>query len=550
MARHFFAAKDSLFRLGRIPVDKDGQMLVNFIPVEKFKPYPFSWQEAQELLQKQPEVYKDAIILIIKQSDEPEIQTPLGAYPRWALHASLTSQLLLNRHIEASDIFYPAVFITLFIFPGLTLFLFFGHRLKEKWRKTRFLFISGNVVILFLIFLTFRYLQTWLGVFIPLVAFNTSMAMVRTKYYRMIKPPVYVDFGLAVLERQGQNYPIQVLASPAGEEEVNTSFQAFFEEEEFQKILGRLKELQASREEMRWIGDKLFKALFQSGISDILKTSLDRVAGDKKHLRLSLRLDAPELARLPWELMHSSKLVPSFLLLHKRLSLARYLPLQQPPGRLEFRVPLTILVFLSSPTGLKPLNVKGEIKLIKKSLRPLIWGRDVRLRFCENATLDNLRDELERTPEVLHYIGHGHFDPQSKEAFLDLANVNNKPDPVDAETLGNLLHESSVKLVVLNSCEGAVGSDTDAFTGVAQNLVRAGVPAVVAMQYKILDRTAALFSKVFYSTLITNYSIDAAIAQARRQIMTTTRTGLGQHGWATPVLFMRAQDGRIFDVEP
>jgi hypothetical protein len=554
MAGLYFAARDSLFPLDKLSefLDKDAQLLVNFIPVEKFKPYPYTWQEAQELLQEQPDVFKGAIVFIINPADEPRLQTPLGPYPRWALLASLTSQLVLNQHIDPTDdVFYPALFTTLFIFPGLTLFLFFGHRLSKKWRKTRFLFVSGNAVIFFLIFLTFRYFQVWLGVFAPLLAFNVSMGVMRARYYKLLKPPAYVDFGLAVLERQGKNYPIQVITSPAGEEEVNASFQAFFEAEDFQKKLEKLREMQASREDLRWMGDKLFESLFQNGIYDILKSSLDHVTDEKKHLRLSLRLDAPELAHLPWELIHSSRLVPSFLLLHKRLSLARYMPLRQAPRRLEFRVPLRILVVISSPTGLKPLNVKGEIKLIKKALRPLIWGGDVRVRFCENATLDNLRSELEREhgPEILHYIGHGHFDLQKSMAFLDLENANNKPDPVDAETFGNLLHESPVRLVVLNSCEGAVASDTDAFAGVAQNLMRAGVPAVVAMQYKILDRAAALFSKVFYATLITNYSIDAAVARARREIMTTTRTGPGQHSWATPVLFMRAQDGRIFALE-
>ncbi|MCI0692639.1 CHAT domain-containing protein [candidate division KSB1 bacterium] len=550
MAKLYFAAKDSLFQLEDIRgyLDQDGQLLVNFIPTEKFKPYPYSWQEACELFQEQPDVFKDAIVFIVNPSEETELQTPLGKYPRWALLASLTSQLLLNNHIiEASEL--SAVFTAIFIFPGLTLFLFFGHRLKEKWRKTRFLFISGNIAILFLIFLTFRYLQTWLGVFVPLLAFNVSMGVMRARYYKLLKPPVYVDFGLAVLERQGQNYPMHVLTSPAGEEEINAFFPAFFEEESFQNALQKLKALQASRDDMKWIGDRLFDALFQNNIQYILKSSLNYVTGEDKYLRFSLRIDAPELACLPWELMHNSKMAPSFILLHKRISLARYLALEQPVRKPKFRVPLTILVFISSPSNLPPLDMKGEKKLLKKALRPLIWGGDVRVRFCEHATLDNLRNELERAPDILHYIGHSHYDAEKKEAFLDFVSDVSEADPVEVETLGGLLHESSVKLVVLNSCEGAVASDTDAFTGVAQNLVLAGVPAVVAMQYQVLDATATVFSSVFYSTFIKNYSVDAAIAEARRQIMAKTRGQVGQQGWATPVFFMRAHEGKIFNLD-
>ncbi len=506
--------------------------------------------EAKTLLHNASSQFEGTVVFILNRSEETDLQTPLGKYPRWAMLASLTSQLMQNRHIEASDIFYPAVLGAFTVWLCTTWFLFIAPRLEKKWQKTRFLFAAGNAFIILFVFVSLRFWQQWLGVFVPLAAFNLSLVLVRRRYYQMTKPELYVDFGLAVLERQGQNYPVQVLTSPAGEEEENVSFPAFFQEELFQEKIRQLKELQAGPEDMKWVGDRLFKALFQREIQNILNNSLNRVANEKKHLRLSLRLDAPELAGLLWELLHSAKLSPSFLLLHQRLSLARYLPLEQPLKELQFRAPLNLLVVVSSPAGLKPLNVAGEIKSIKKALRPLVWGGDIRLRFCENATLDNFRRQLERKPDVMHYIGHSHFDPEKNEAFLDFTNAANKPDPVDAETLGNLLHESTVKLVVLNSCEGAAASDTDAFTGVAQNLVRAGIPAVVAMQYKILDRAAMLFSKAFYSTLITNYSVDAAVAQARRQMMTATRTGPGQHGWATPVLFMRQHERRISNVEP
>jgi hypothetical protein len=548
MARLFFAPNDSMFRLTDTPIDKYGQMVVNFIPVEKFR-YPLLWDEAKTLLHDDSNAFQGAVVFIVSRTEETELQTPLGKYPRWALLASLASQLMQNRHIEASDLFYPAVFSAILVWVGLVWFLFVAPRLEKKWRKTRFLFVSGNGLIILFIFLSLRLWQQWLGVFVPLLAFNVSLALVRARYYEMIKPPRYLDFGLAVLARQGQNYPMHVLTSPAGEDEANASFPAFFEEAPFQNALQKLKALQASREDLKWIGDRLFDALFQSNIQYILKNSLNHVTGEDKYLRLSLRIDAPELACLPWELVHNAKMAPSFILLHKRISLARYLALEQPVRKPKFRIPLSILVFISSPSNMTPLDVEGEKKLLKKALRPLIWGGDIRVRFCEHATLDNLRNELARAPDILHYIGHGHFDAEKKEAFLDFVSETNEADPVEVETLGGLLHESSVKLVVLNSCEGAVASDTDAFTGVAQNLVLAGVPAVVAMQYQVLDATAMVFSSVFYSTFIKNYSVDAAIAEARRQIMTKTRSQVGQQGWATPVFFMRAHEGKIFDTD-
>jgi CHAT domain-containing protein/CHASE2 domain-containing sensor protein len=537
------------FLLTKLPLDRDGQILINFVPLEAFRPHYFLWEDAIQLLQYERDNFRGAVVLIVNSAIESMIPTPAGPYTSWALLASLTSQLLLNRHIDASDGFNPLVFSAILVFWSLMWLLFVAPRLDKKWRKTRVILVAGNAIAFLFIVLLLRYAQQWLGVVMPLFVFNTSMLVVRAKYYRMlVAPPQYADLGLAVSERQGRNYSLQVIESLVGEEQANASFQSFMEEETFQKILQRLKNLQASRADMKEMGEKLFDALFQSEIYSVFERNLDRATSAGKKLRLRLRLDAPELICLPWELIYNAKRGPGFILLDERLSLARYLPLAQPTGETaKSRMPLKILVLIASPSGLRPLDVKKERKLIKKSLRPLIWGGDIQIRFCEHATLDKLRTELRHKPDILHYIGHGRFDPDKNEAFLEFESETNEPNPVHAEALGNLLHRSSVKLVVLNTCEGAAASDADAFTGVAQNLVRVEVPAIVAMQFEIPDRSAVWFARIFYSTLITHNSIDAAVAEARKFLM--ANAGLEQQDWATPVLFMRTYSGKIFEVE-
>jgi CHAT domain len=58
-----------------------------------------------------------------------------------------------------------------------------------------------------------------------------------------------------------------------------------------------------------------------------------------------------------------------------------------------------------------------------------------------------------------------------------------------------------LRLVFLNSCEGAKGSESDAFSSTAATLVRRGIPAVVAMQYEITDKAAIEFSRDFYEAV-------------------------------------------------
>jgi hypothetical protein len=461
-------------------------------------------------------------------------------YPKWALLASATSQLLLNRNIECSMIFAPAVFSAFLVLLGILWLLVIAPRLAKKWRKTRLIFITGTGLFLLLIFLLLNLGRLWIGVGVPLLVFNISMLMLRKVYYRMIQPPQYIDFGLAVLERRGEKYPIQVFESPVGVDTSDIFFDSFLEEEKFQDTINRIKNWQASREDIRWMGDKLLKALFQNEVYHLLQNSLDKAENEDKYVRFRLRIDAPELVCLPWELMRSSDLDSEYIALHKRLSLVRFLPLPRPYRKSPSCSPLKILVFISRSRA-QDVDLLKEKKNIKKALRPFIWSGEVRLRICEQATLENLSRELERHPDILHYIGHADFDDQQNEAYLEFESEHK----AFARTLKSLLAESSIKLAVLNSCKTATAAETDAFTGIAQNLVKIGIPAVVAMQLKIPDDTAIWFSEIFYSKLLHFYSIAVALAETRRKIM--ERTELDQQHWATPVLFMRDGEPIIFN---
>ena len=119
------------------------------------------------------------------------------------------------------------------------------------------------------------------------------------------------------------------------------------------------------------------------------------------------------------------------------------------------------------------------------------------------------------------------------------------PNEVTGEELGGYLHdEKSLRLVVLNSCEGARASHVDPFSGVASALLRCGIPAVIGMQAEITDEAAITFSDRLYTALAQGFPIDAALAQSRRAIVAAGK----DVEFGTPVLFISVADGRIFDI--
>ena len=130
--------------------------------------------------------------------------------------------------------------------------------------------------------------------------------------------------------------------------------------------------------------------------------------------------------------------------------------------------------------------------------------------------------------------------------MLVLEAENKRGHKVDSQFLGMLLHDhESLRVAILNACEGARTSRTDPFAGSAQSLVQQGIPAVIAMQFEIADDVASRFAHEFYGALADGYPIDASLTEARKAIFAAGR----EVEWGTPVLYLRAPDGRIFDIE-
>jgi formylglycine-generating enzyme required for sulfatase activity len=99
-----------------------------------------------------------------------------------------------------------------------------------------------------------------------------------------------------------------------------------------------------------------------------------------------------------------------------------------------------------------------------------------------------------------------------------------------------------LRLVVLNACEGARGDPSDPFASVTQALVKARIPAVIAMQLAISDRAALSFSRHFYDAIAAREPVDRAISVTRNAMAVEQIPE-----WGTPVLAMRSQDGHLFE---
>jgi CHAT domain-containing protein len=110
-----------------------------------------------------------------------------------------------------------------------------------------------------------------------------------------------------------------------------------------------------------------------------------------------------------------------------------------------------------------------------------------------------------------------------------------------------LLRGSSVRLAVLNACESARTDPRESFAGVASQLVRAGLPAVIAMQTYAPDESAAQFSRAFYGALADDWPVDAAVTAARQALFARAPAS---PMWSVPALYLTAPDGIVWERAP
>jgi hypothetical protein len=365
----------------------------------------------------------------------------------------------------------------------------------------------------------------------------------------------YLDFDLEIgEEREPRKYPVSVRSSEGeAQEEMRFPFDEWELKDKLKDVEvallrsgGKRRRIGTPEEQaIQGFGRALFEALLVGDVGTHYRVSWREARRQNKGLRIKLRVRPSELSALPWEFLYDPK--RDYLSLSSRTPLVRYPEVTQPIERLTVMPPLRILGMVASPQGLPQLDENHEKRLVEEAVRRLQARGLVELTWLEGQTWRDLQRSMRGGPwHIFHFIGHGGFDPETEEGALALSNEEGRTHLLGATDLALLLDDHYfLRLAFLNSCEGAKGSPRDAFSSTAATLVRSGIPAVVAMQYEITDRAAIEFSRSFYEALADGLPVDAVVAEAR----TAIKMGSALE-WGTPVLYMRSEDGLIFDIPP
>jgi hypothetical protein len=365
----------------------------------------------------------------------------------------------------------------------------------------------------------------------------------------------YLNFDLEIAPRSGGVYAVST-RSQAGEKTETIRFP--FDEHRLrerrkdlqiallQSLISARQVLSPEQQVVQSFGKQLFETLMVGDIRSRYDLCRQMAASEQAETGVRLRLDIrpPELVALPWEFLYDER-KGEYICLSRYTTLIRYTGLTQPIQPLTVAPPLHILGMIATPADRAQLDTSREQERLTEALGDLEKQGVVKLHWLAGQTWRDLQQALWHGPwHIFHFIGHGSFDSGSQEGILALADEAGKTQIFRAAQLSRLLADHpSLRLVLLNACEGARSDGRDVFSSTAATLARGGIPAVLAMQYAISDHAAIRLTQTFYEALADGQAVDEAVAEARKAISFAASRTLE---WGTPVLYLRSTDGTLF----
>jgi len=345
---------------------------------------------------------------------------------------------------------------------------------------------------------------------------------------------------------------------------------------------------------MAEIGTELFEALFQSSDArDLWATLRDRLNDTRVEIITGVR----EAATIPWELLRDPRTDTPLALRARAFVRAHPNPSQFPSFPETPSGPIRILLVICRPAGERDVPFRSVASRLIKGL-----SEDARALFqldlLRPPTFERLGQVLrqakaeEQPYHVVHFDGHGAYEEsagpgtlaeilrglgplvlsgqrEGAHGYLLFENpqLAENAELVDGSTVGKLLAETDVPVLVLNACrsahaeppeapqtvdgEAAAAEEADphaqvrALGSLAQEVMEAGVAGVVAMRYNVYAVAAAQFVADLYASLAQGRTLGEAVTLGRKQLHAqplreVALAAIRLQDWPVPVVYEAA----------
>jgi uncharacterized protein YjbI with pentapeptide repeats len=329
---------------------------------------------------------------------------------------------------------------------------------------------------------------------------------------------------------------------------------------------------------IRQVQEKLFYLLFPREDStfgqqlEVVLTELNNRRDNKiLHIRLEIssKKDCVVLHQLPWEILCIK--CQHFERCH--VSIARYIQGVKHTRQIQPSEQAEMLIVRSRPSGkeFEFVQLASDRRSIWQSFQKLPPVYGIRLKQLEDVkdidsrTESLLSDYLDRQSKktgltsFLHFECHGSFGrlclnkpshvvtsvsakicphcggnlTHNYYGHLALEYVDSKTlngetrvHWLNADDLADLVSRCPIDFVFLNTCNSAVARRSEnTFNGVAQALIRAGIPAVLGTPFVVESEGARQFAQHFYQHLFQSGSLIDALDHARQRLVNHPNLG-------------------------
>lgn len=306
------------------------------------------------------------------------------------------------------------------------------------------------------------------------------------------------------------------------------------------------------------------------------------IRNDVANLRVEVSTGVAEAASIPWELMRDPILKSPI-----SLRVKSFVRVQSNPNISFVAIPpaadgrVRLLYIASRPGGASDVELRAVANRLVRDL-----GQD-RSRFDIKAlrppTFEQLQKELNDASEnnrpyhLVHFDGHGTYEDLSQTKLAHWVSALSNGDdkrargyllfehpgedgvrPIDGETLGKLLHDCGVPVLVLNACQSAmqdtryqdtsaldVHDEVRAIGSLSQAVIDQGVPAVLGMRYSVFVVTAAQYIGQLYAALAKGRGFGQAATEGRKHLQLNPERWVGLEprplqDWFVPIVYEAA----------
>lgn len=294
---------------------------------------------------------------------------------------------------------------------------------------------------------------------------------------------------------------------------------------------------------------------FQEDFRKLVQRLLERGDSIRLILEASEGEKADHLLNLPWEILCTES-TDLYLARSPRLLIVRRLLDVRRRASMTVAPPLNrnvLHVIAHHDNDAPRYHIDESLRQMEREIIPKALGSDSYHLVQNPGSVEQLQEALSTGDyHIMHFLGHGEMankvheqlgnrDPVSAwhRGYLRFFDRDGKPQPTTGEQLEvRLQFTPSVQLVVLNACHGN-SSFLDANMSIAArtialDMVRSGLPYVVAMQGQITQEAAKHFIQAFYKTLQAGHDIAYAVAVGRAMIAANMPNTID---WCLPILY-------------